>query len=315
MRASTCFGRLRPAAWGVRLVGMRISVIIVSLNGRSRIAMPLEALRRCDPAPFETIVVDNGSSDGLSKFVAAHYPEVHLVRAPQNLGFAGGNNLGIVNARGDVVLLLNDDTEPEPGWLAPIVEAFLGDARLGIIGCQLLYPNTGEVQHLGGILHANGLSDHAGWGERPRGDGALLPAGDYVTGAAMAIRREVIATVGMLDAGFWPIYFEETDFCARAARVGWKLAVASGSRVVHHESQSQDGRMSARFLRTYHRNRIRFLLKNRTLGQWPRVLRAEARWIMTGARWDQFIPCVLAWSSAPFQWLEIRASLRRGRRR
>jgi hypothetical protein len=73
--------------------------------------------------------------------------------------------------------------------------------------------------------------------------------------------------------------------------------------------------MSARFLRTYHRNRIRFLLKNRTLGQWPRVLRAEARWIMTGARWDQYIPCVLAWSSAPFQWLEIRASLRRGRRR
>jgi len=275
--------------------------------------MPLDALRRCDPAPFETIVVDNGSSDGLSAFVRENYPEVKLVRAPRNLGFAGGNNLGIVNAEGDVVLLLNDDTDPEPSWLAPLAEAFDADARLGVVGCQLLYPQSGKVQHLGGRVHANGLTDHDGWGEDPTDGNAVVEAADYVTGAAMAIRRDVIRSIGMLDPGFWPIYFEETDFCARARRRGWKLAVVTGSRVVHHESQSQDGRMSAKFLRTYHRNRMRFLIKNRSLGEWPRVLRAEARWIMTGARWDQFLPCVMAYAWAPFHLIDVLRIPRRHR--
>jgi GT2 family glycosyltransferase len=292
---------------------MRISVIIVSLNGRARIAMPLDALRRCDPPPFETIVVDNGSNDGLSEFVRTHYPEVRLVRAPRNLGFAGGNNLGIMNAEGDVVLLLNDDTDPEPGWLGPLDRAFEADARLGIAGCQLLYPETGLVQHLGGRVHANGLTDHEGWGEARVEGSAVVPVPDYVTGAAMAIRTAVVRSIGLLDPGFWPIYFEETDFCARARRRGWGLAVVTDSRVVHHESQSQDGRMSARFLRTYHRNRLRFLIKNRRWHEWPRVLRAEARWIMTGARWDQFLPCTMAYAWAPFHAIDVLSMPRRYR--
>src|SRR5690606_30479801 len=118
---------------------LTVSVVIVSLNGRERLAMPLEALRRCSPAADEVIVVDNGSTDGTSAFVREHHPEAMLVRAPRNLGFAGGNNLGIVNASGDIVILLNDDTEPEPDWLAPLHAAFDADPRLGIAGVRLLY--------------------------------------------------------------------------------------------------------------------------------------------------------------------------------
>jgi GT2 family glycosyltransferase len=250
------------------------------------------------------IVVDNGSSDGLSAHVRADFPEVRLLSMPKNLGFAGGNNAGIINATGDVVILLNDDTEPETDWLAPIDEAFASDPKLGVVGCQLLYPGGTKVQHLGGIIHANGLTDHTGWGDAPHG-ASLLPTDHYVTGAAMAIRREVISEIGLLDTGFWPIYFEEIDFCQRARRRGWKLATATGSRVIHHESQSQDGRMSARFLRTYHRNRIRFLLKNTRGGGWLQSLRAEARWIIDGARWDQFLPCAFAYAWAPFHVIDL----------
>lgn len=291
----------------------RFSVVIVSLNGRARIAMPLDALRRCDPAPHEVVLVDNGSSDGLSEFVAENYPEVVLVRSPRNLGFAGGNNLGILNATGNVIVLLNDDTEPAPDWLAPVAEALVADRRLGLVGCLLVYPGGTRIQHLGGIVHANGLTDHTAWGDDVATSTtlpAVLPA-EYVTGAAMAIRREVVASVGLLDVGYWPIYFEELDFCVRAQRRGWRCAVARHSLVVHHESQTTK-RFSPNFLKTYHRNRFRFLLKNRDArGLW-RALRAEARWLAGHAPWDQFWPCALAWGWLPFILADVARERWRG---
>ena len=292
-------------------MSLRFSIIIVSLNGRPRIAMPLDALRRCDPAPFEVIVVDNGSTDGLSEFVREHYPEVVLVRAPRNLGFAGGNNLGLVNATGDVPLLLNDDTEPHAGWLGPLAVELENSPRLGVVGCRLVYPDTGRIQHLGGIVHANGLTDHVAWGEDWEvGKAPPLLLCDYATGAAMAIRREVISQIGMLDAGFFPIYYEELDFCERARRAGWLCGVATESVVVHHESQTT-GRLSPRFLRTYHRNRIRYLLRNRRPMEWPGVLRAEARWMAQHRPWDNLWPCALAYAWAPLHAMDL---LRSGRR-
>jgi len=286
---------------------MKFSIVIVSLNGRKRIAMPLDAMRKCSPAAFEVIVVDNGSSDGLSNFVRANYPEVILVRAPKNLGFAGGNNLGILNANGEVVVLLNDDTEPEADWLQPLSDAFRKDPRIGVAGCRLLYPETRKVQHLGGVIHANGLTDHVAWGEE-EGWSAARPGieADYATGAAMAIRRETLSEVGLLDECFWPIYFEEIDWCERARRAGWRIWIVPGSTVIHHESQTTE-RLSRNFLKMYHRNRMRFLLKNRRLGQWPGVVRAEARWLAQNTPWDSLWPCALAYGWAGLQAVEIAA--------
>ncbi len=285
---------------------MKISIVIVSLNGRDRIAMPLDALRRCTPPADEIIVVDNGSDDGLSEFVAGHYPEVRLVRAPRNLGFAGGNNLGIINATTDIVILLNDDTDPHADWLAPLLAAFERNPRLGVGGCSLLYPGNDKIQHRGGVIHANGLTDHVAWGETWSAEEALpaeVPS-EYVTGAAMAIRRGVFADVGLLDAGFWPIYFEEVDFCTRARGAGWDCAVIPASVVVHHESQTT-GRLSPRFLRTYHRNRIRYLIKNRTLFGLLRAMRHEVRWIMEHHPWEHLWPCALAYAWVPFQVADV----------
>jgi len=289
---------------------VKFSVIIVSLNGQPRISMPLDAMRACEPAAHEVLLVDNGSTDGLSPYVKENYPEVELIRSPRNLGFAGGNNLGILNAGGDVVILLNDDTEPRVDWLGPLAAAFSANPKLGIAGCQLLYPGTAKVQHLGGIVHANGLTDHVGWGNAAHEGGAGLPPlipADYVTGAAMAIRREVLAEVGLLDVGFWPIYFEETDFCHRARGAGWEIATVPASIVVHHESQTTHA-WSQKFLETYHRNRLRYLIKNRTLREWPRTLRAEATWLAQHAPWDQLMPLAKAYGWLPF----IMADVARG---
>lgn len=285
---------------------MNVSVVIVSLNGRERIRMPLDSLRTCVPAPAQILLVDNGSTDGLTPLVKSHYPEVEIVRSPRNLGFAGGNNLGIMNASGDMVILLNDDTEPRPDWLAPLLEAFKRNPRLGVAGCSLLYPGGEKIQHRGGVIHANGLTDHVAWGEKWNDDADLpreLPS-PYVTGAAMAIRRDVFDEVGLLDAGFWPIYFEEVDFCDRAIRRGWECAVVPRSVVVHHESQTTV-RLSPRFLRTYHRNRIRYLLKNRSVWGWLLAIRAEARWMVENHPWQHLWPCALAYAWVPFQLADI----------
>jgi GT2 family glycosyltransferase len=190
----------------------RVSVLIVSLNGRERLAMPLGALRACDPAPWEVIVVDNGSTDGTSDFVRAEFPEARLVRSPRNLGFAGGNNLAMMNARGEILILLNDDTVPDAGFLAPLLEAFAADARLGAAGVRLVYPDGRTLQHLGGFVEANGLTKHVAYGEAD--DAASAPRVidvEYATGACLALRREAVRATGLLDEGFWPIYFEEVD--------------------------------------------------------------------------------------------------------
>jgi len=287
-------------------MSLSFSIIIVSLNGRDRLAMPLEALRRCDPAPAEVIVVDNGSNDGTSRFVAENHPEAVLVRAPRNLGFAGGNNLGILNAGADVVLLLNDDTEPAPDFLAPLADEFQRRPDAGILGCRLLYPDGATIQHLGGIIEANGLTKHVDYGAAV-GDQSVTEGFEtaYATGAAMAIRRQVLRDVGLLDEGFWPIYFEEVDLCERARRAGWAVRIRPDSTVIHHESQTTR-KLSAGFHEKYHRNRWRFLLKNRRGLDLARAIRAEARWMVRHTPWELIWPCSLAYAWGALQWREIR---------
>lgn len=284
---------------------MRVSVVIVSLNGRARISMPLDALRRGTPPPDQVIVVDNGSTDGLAAFVQREYPEVTLVSSPRTLGFAGGNNLGILNADGDLVILLNDDTEPEPDWIAPLTEYLEARPEVGVVGCRLLYPGSRKVQHLGAVVHPNGLTDHVAWGEEESASADREPFEvPYVTGAAFGIRRAALASVGLLDDGYWPIYFEELDWCERARSAGWGIYVVPRSTVVHHESQTTL-KYSPRFLQMYHKNRVRFLLKNRSLGAWPGILRAEARWMVGHTPWDSLWPCALAYSWGAVQAVEI----------
>lgn len=284
----------------------RTSIVIVSLNGRHRIDLPLLALQQGDPQPWEIILVDNGSTDGLSDYVRKTYPKVKVIRSPRNLGFAGGNNLGLAKARGDLLVLLNDDTEPYKEWLSPIINSFRVKDDLGIVGCQLLYPGGGKIQHLGGVIHPNGLTDHCAWGkdEIETNDNNKLIKSHYATGAAMAIRRQVLEEVGLLDEGFWPIYFEEVDFSERTRRAGWKICIALNSKVIHHESQTTV-RFSRRFLRLYHRNRIRFLMKNRSLSQWPRTLYHEVKWMVRHRPWTSLWPCALAYAWAPIHALDL----------
>lgn len=236
------------------------SIVIVSLNGGGVIGRALDSLRDLDYEDYEVIVVDNGSTDNLAEVVLEDYPEARLIRSPVNLGFAGGNNLGLRQAQGDILVLLNDDTEVRPEWLKAWALAADENPKWGILGCKLLYPGGRTIQHAGGVVAPNGNTTHLGYEEEDRGQFDETASCDYVTGAAMAIRREAFQRIGPLDEKYFPIYFEETDYCFQARRAGFDVLYVPGAVVIHHESRTQ-GRGSFRFMVRYTRCRMRFLVK------------------------------------------------------
>jgi GT2 family glycosyltransferase len=289
------------------------SVIIVSFNGEKQLAPCLEALKRTTYPNCEFIVVDNGSSDGTGE-VAKSWNRVKLVRAERNLGYAGGNNLGLRSAKGDFHVLLNDDTEVEPGWLEPIADAVMTLPDWGILGCLLLYPGGKIVQHAGGIIEPNGLTQHCGAGEAlPLGDLPLTRVA-YVTGAAFVINRHMLGLLGGLDEAFFPGYFEETDMCWRAAEVGFATYVVPASRVVHHVSQTAQHVVGKRYLTLFHRNRWRFILKNFPRRDLVRAIRAEVRWLRGNRPSDHYIPLLRALVFVALRLPSILIARRRNRR-
>jgi len=145
------------------------SVIIPVWNGRRYLGPCLDALLAHSYPDLEIVAVDNASEDGSAEFLAERYPQVRLVRLDRNTGFAGACNVGLGAAHGDVLVLLNQDTQVQAGWLAALV-AVLGQDRVGIAGCKILYPDGQTIQHAGGWIEwPLGLSHHWGRGERDFG--------------------------------------------------------------------------------------------------------------------------------------------------
>ncbi|MFP4381971.1 MAG: glycosyltransferase family 2 protein [Candidatus Sumerlaeia bacterium] len=287
------------------------SIIIVSLNGGEVIATALDALRHDGYARKEVIVVDNGSTDDLAEKVRGQYPEVRLIQSPINLGFAGGNNLGLREAAGDIMVLLNDDTEVRPGWLDAFARVAAEHDKWGIMGCKLLYPDGKTIQHAGGVIAPNGNTMHLGYEAPDDGSWDELIQCDYVTGAALAIRRELMDRLGMLDEKYFPIYFEETDYCWRARQLGYEVLYVPDSVVIHHESRTQ-ARFSFRFVVRYTCGRFRFIVKNFTKRELLRAAKHEVRWWLKSEnkhfRWPvvraylQSIPRLPGYWKARRQW-------------
>jgi len=242
---------------------MKASVIVLAWNGREYLEACLSAVFAQDYPDFEVIVVDNGSTDGSADFVAERFPQARLIRNERNLGFAAGNNVGLRAATGDVLVLLNQDTQVRPGWLGALLSAF-DDETVGIAGCKILYPDGRTLQHAGGYFEwPSGLSFHYGGNEEDQGQYDTVREVGYVTGAAMGIRRAVLETVGWLDEDFFPGYFEDTDLCYRARAAGYKVLYIPSAVLVHHESASF-ARTSVGKPYSVFRGRWRFILKHFT---------------------------------------------------
>ena len=236
------------------------SVIIPVWNGKRYLAQCISAVLAQEDVDCEIIAVDNASSDGSADWVAATFPAVRLIRHGQNLGFSGGCNAGLKAASGDVLVLLNQDARVCPGWLSALRGA-LEDPRVGVAGCRVLYPDGETLQHAGGRIEwPLGLARHDGQGELTGQQWAAPRQVEYVTGAAMAFRRDVMDRVGLLDEGFWPGYFEDADYCFRVREGGYEVWYIPDAAVIHEETTSLT--QPAALARAYERGRLRFTLKH-----------------------------------------------------
>ncbi|NND71268.1 MAG: glycosyltransferase family 2 protein [Rhodothermales bacterium] len=259
----------------------RVSIIIVTWNG-------LELLKRCLPSVvatdypnLEIIISDNNSSDGSSEWVTESFPDIKVLRHPQNYAFCRGNNEGIKVATGDIVVLLNNDVEVPPDWLNPIVESFEADLSIGAIQPKLLQmENRDHFEYSGG---AGGHLDRFGY---PFTRGRVfftmeMDNGQYdetqdifwASGAALALRRTAIDTVGLLDENF-VLHMEEIDLCWRLQRAGYRIQCNTASVVYHIGGASLPPSDPQKAYYNF-RNSLMLLYKNLPTAAWPQVFVAR----------------------------------------
>jgi len=255
-------------------VDFDLSVTICSWNTIDDLRACLASLRAVrDEADFEVVVVDNASEDGSPDMVAAEFPEFRLLRQTKNLGFTGGHNLAIAERRGRDVALLNSDTVVHPGALRTLTAYFREHPEAGIIGPKLLNPD-GSLQFscrrfpnpvaaafrntlLGRVFPDNKYVREylmQDWQhDQPR-------EVDWLSGAALFARGEVVDKVGVLDDTLF-MFCEDVDWCKRTWQAGWKVVYVPQAVVTHAIGRSTD-RVANKMIVRFHRSMFRYYLKH-----------------------------------------------------
>ena len=291
---------------------MLVSYCVVNTNGRELLLACLDAIERTTPSDLEheILVLDNASDDGSADAVRARGGDIRLIALDRREGKAANDSRLLREARGDFCLLLNEDSELQPGAVAALLGALRSDHDAAAAGAQLLSPDGREVPcawrlpgaetALAGafFLHRRFTVESGGIGTRPVG---------WVQSSAMMVRRDAAKRVGWLDPGFF-VYSDETDFCKRLGDAGWKILFVPAARAIHHDQMAQDAAGAERRIVEYHRNQDRYLRKHRgrfeavllrPLLAWPHLLRAAAALFMPG-------------HSPRRYWLHARQALRPG---
>lgn len=212
---------------------LEMSVIVLNWNGKHFLETCLTALRKQTFQDFETILVDNGSEDGSAEYVRTQFPEVRLIALTRNLGFTGGNIAGYEQARGEIIVLLNNDTEADPRWLEEIHKASRDNPAAGSFASKMLYfDERNRIDNCGFGLTSAGLTVDLGRGEM---DGPAWADPRQVFGAcagAAAYRRSMLNDIGFLDGDFFMTY-EDVDLSFRAQLRGYQCRFVPAAIVYH----------------------------------------------------------------------------------
>jgi GT2 family glycosyltransferase len=213
---------------------------------------------------IEIIVVDNGSSENRTPEWRERYPDMTFIRSEENLGFAGGNNLGIAQARGDYFFLVNNDTEFTADLLSQLVQTLESDPRIGMVSPLIHYfDDKTMIQYAGytPINYMTGRNQCIGQYEINRSQyNHRSGETGYIHGAAMLVMKEAIDRAGRMDPNYF-LYYEELDWCERIKKAGYSMHVNTNALIYHKESVSVGKRsLLKEFFMT--RNRILFLRKN-----------------------------------------------------
>jgi GT2 family glycosyltransferase len=239
----------------------RVSVIIPNWNGKELLGPCLETLYRQQFDDFETILVDNGSTDGSVAFVEKNFPQVTIVRLDENRGFSGAVNVGLTASRAPFVCLLNNDTEVDGRWLGNLVNALAADPQAGSAASKVLFfsepqsvNSAGDEFSLFGVAYQRRLT---------RGDAELFNQSRYVfsaCGAAALYRRELFDKIGVFDEAFFA-YQEDVDFGFRAQLTGYRCLYVADA-VIYHKYHKTSSKVATFTLHLRERNKYFVLIKN-----------------------------------------------------
>jgi GT2 family glycosyltransferase len=264
----------------------QVIVIVLNWNGSADTLCCLESLEKVTYPACEVLVVDNGSTDDSVAILRRAFPHLRMIETGQNLGFVGGNNVGLEYARSagaEYALLLNNDTEVDADFLTHLVQAAESGPDVGITGPSIYYfdePDTfwsagGQIDWKHGVTSMVGINqvEQGQYGSQPR------PV-DFVTGCALLIKMDVVEKVGMLDPRFF-LYYEETEWCVRVRRAGYEILHVPASKIWHKISPvAREASPMVHYYMT--RNRLLFLrLSDASLVTWANTYIEYARTLLS----------------------------------
>lgn len=278
--------------------------VILNTNRREDTLACLETLKQNTYSNHKAIILDNHSIDGSVEAISSAFPDVEIIELRENLGYAGNNNVGIEAALkqgADWVFVLNEDTLLAKECLEKLIEVAADDRKIGVLGPMVYHADEPQIiQSAGGILNTRWEGEHLGKNQPDSGQYTNPHQVDWISGCAIMVRREAIDQVGMIDARFF-YYWEETEWCVRIGKVGWKLVHVPQAKLWHKGVQrNYHPKPSVAYYGT--RNHLLMLYKHGA----PLSAKANA--------WFQIVRTLTSWTIKP-KWrimVEHRNAMWRG---
>jgi GT2 family glycosyltransferase len=242
-----------------------VYIILVNYNGYKDTIECVNSLKKINYNNYKIILVDNASSDDSAKILKQKLNDCEIIKSKKNLGFAGGNNLGIkysLDHKADYILLLNNDTIVEPQFLNNMLNSFSIGSKIGIVGCKIMYYSQKNIIWYGGgyIDWFKFIGVHYGMRQIDKGQCNNKKEMDFVTGCCMLVRREVFEKIGLLAEDYF-MYFEDVDFCAKVKNAGFVIWYNPEAVIYHKVGLSSGGEESPFSIEWCTRNRLLFMDK------------------------------------------------------
>ena len=243
-------------------MNVELSIITVNYNGLEDTCSLIDTITFNDR--LEVIVVDNGSKSDEAAVISRRYPQVKVIRSEQNLGFAGGNNLGIQAAQGQYLYLINNDTVFKDFQVQPLIERLRSSAAIAVVCPKIRFAWTPQPIQFAGYTPLSPVTlrnRSIGFNELDNGQYDSPHPTPYAHGAAMMIKHEVVEHVGLMPDCYF-LYYEELDWSMMFTRAGYEIWYDPAATIFHKESQSTGADSP---LKTYYICRNRFLLARRNI--------------------------------------------------
>ena len=270
--------------------------IILNTNRRDDTLECLRSLAQQSYSNHRPIVLDNHSTDGSVEAIQAEFPAVEIIPIVENLGYAGNNNVGIqaaLDQQADWVFVLNEDTIMAPDCLEKMVRVGSSDPQIGILGPMVYHHDEPEIiQTAGGLITKYWGGIHLAENEQDINQYHAPHQVDWISGCAILLRRAAIEQVGMLDTRFF-YYWEETEWCVRTGKAGWKIVHVPAAKLWHKGVQrNYQPKPSLMYYDT--RNHLLFLYKH------------QAPFTAKAYTWFQIFRTLTSWTIRP-KWKEKKA--------